>query len=853
MRDKAPLPLAEQLLKLQAKITAQKQEIESLRKSAKKKSLKLIPRPAGQSGRANGYELIKEMRLTHNKPQYHRLSRIVRSYTLRYLNGHKTILKQKVARVDKVIELLMEKYPYLARFDGGWPIRDLMKKVLQNSVNALKVDDKAEGLANEDAEVPVSDEEAEAEGGEIEGEEGEVDVVEADEEDDAEEVDEENSVSHFDSDHEMSDIEGEGAFEDALGSDDDSDDEIPVPKNVSKPAKKPSKPPSAPDSEKKKRKLKHQVMEDAGTNPPQKKARTDGVPAARPQSKPKSSPPTARQAAKPVLTPPRILTKCPKLDCADLLPKKPLSADLARLISQRNKIVNDSNPHHSTHALEKVDQKICETISLEHKRRKLATMGRNLGWPLSLDFPQLLTRIVALKDDLFELVTDPESLGQSISFLDFLNTIDGQINEFVEQGFNNFPLAITHSRAGYLGQHGVEVIGSTIIRLFAPHFPRLRKELSQTITALIHAAPEHFDFPSNPNQKFIPFPLEEFIEFVLIPHVSTCLIAEDMQVTFTEAVEIRAGSTNFGDVFHADPKDPHFLAIEEYNRLLTDEAYRAANPDVERKYTPPPSPAPPTPKKHKKKVKLPSSPPEEVELTLDDFPQVGCFRPIMFNFLTILERPKKSKAKSKAKQKSKSKSKAAENSTAPAKSAVPAKKLKAPPTKKKVEEPPQPAAQHGYGTRSSKGAVSHPSRAKNRNSERFSNKAAVRAVLKFDDPPSTLKSSQDITFFLLGAFSGSLDHTYDSYDLSKAWSRSKPPRTNGEVRRLMLIQYPLNLPRLLGLCPEEDVGGAVYSSSSKDGISSSFPLKGHWKGLDEYLDDVLITKDSLLLVGLVRR
>ncbi|KAJ7776210.1 hypothetical protein B0H16DRAFT_1449650 [Mycena metata] len=125
MRDKAPLPLAEQLLKLQAKITAQKQEIESLRKSAKKKSLKLIPRPAGQSGRANGYELIKEMRLTHNKPQYHRLSRIVRSYTLRYLNGHKTILKQKVARVDKVIELLMEKYPYLARFDGGWPIRDL--------------------------------------------------------------------------------------------------------------------------------------------------------------------------------------------------------------------------------------------------------------------------------------------------------------------------------------------------------------------------------------------------------------------------------------------------------------------------------------------------------------------------------------------------------------------------------------------------------------------------------------------------------------------------------------------------------------------------------------------------------
>lgn len=44
----------------------------------------------------------------------------------------------------------MEKYPFLSRFQGGWAVRDLMTKALQNSVSSFKKDEKAEALATEE-------------------------------------------------------------------------------------------------------------------------------------------------------------------------------------------------------------------------------------------------------------------------------------------------------------------------------------------------------------------------------------------------------------------------------------------------------------------------------------------------------------------------------------------------------------------------------------------------------------------------------------------------------------------------------------------------------------------------------
>ena len=50
----------------------------------------------------------------------------------------------------------MEKFEYFRRFHGGWPIRDLIKKVLQNSTSNLKKDEAAKALAEqEDADMEV--------------------------------------------------------------------------------------------------------------------------------------------------------------------------------------------------------------------------------------------------------------------------------------------------------------------------------------------------------------------------------------------------------------------------------------------------------------------------------------------------------------------------------------------------------------------------------------------------------------------------------------------------------------------------------------------------------------------------
>ncbi|KAJ7078152.1 hypothetical protein B0H15DRAFT_860750 [Mycena belliarum] len=96
---------------------------------------------------------LREVKLKNDPIRFHRLSRLVRSTTFRYLiiiNPQKTIRKQDKTRVDKVIQILMEKYPYFRRFQGGWPIRDLMKKVLQNSAHSFKEDEKAEESASQD-------------------------------------------------------------------------------------------------------------------------------------------------------------------------------------------------------------------------------------------------------------------------------------------------------------------------------------------------------------------------------------------------------------------------------------------------------------------------------------------------------------------------------------------------------------------------------------------------------------------------------------------------------------------------------------------------------------------------------
>ncbi|KAJ7690443.1 hypothetical protein B0H14DRAFT_3175815 [Mycena olivaceomarginata] len=93
------------------------------------------------------------MRLASDSERYQRLLRITRMYCNWYLPTNKTIANQDKIRIDKLIQLIMKDVPFFQRFQGGWPIRAMMKKYLQNSVNRLKRDLRVEREATaEDAD-----------------------------------------------------------------------------------------------------------------------------------------------------------------------------------------------------------------------------------------------------------------------------------------------------------------------------------------------------------------------------------------------------------------------------------------------------------------------------------------------------------------------------------------------------------------------------------------------------------------------------------------------------------------------------------------------------------------------------
>ncbi|KAJ7077175.1 hypothetical protein B0H15DRAFT_805345 [Mycena belliarum] len=111
------------------------------REAATKKPLRLIPKPKGQAGRPGsvGYNLQDEMTLANEGPRYFRLiaspipsQRIIKDQTHQYLDVTKTISRQDKTRLDKAINLIARAAPFFKKFEGLWPIRDILATYLRN-------------------------------------------------------------------------------------------------------------------------------------------------------------------------------------------------------------------------------------------------------------------------------------------------------------------------------------------------------------------------------------------------------------------------------------------------------------------------------------------------------------------------------------------------------------------------------------------------------------------------------------------------------------------------------------------------------------------------------------------------
>ncbi|KAJ7858551.1 hypothetical protein B0H13DRAFT_2356461 [Mycena leptocephala] len=543
--------LAEKVLRLEAELKVKDSHIAALR-TPSQKHRKLIPRPEGQSGRANGYNLQEAMGLKRHKDRFCRVSRISRSYMFKYLNPHKTIQKQDPTRVDKVIKLVMKKYTFFSRFQGGWPIRDLMKKMLQNSVNSLKADRRAEALAEEEdsnsEEQVVAAPKKKKAGGKSSKSQSDS------ESDDDEELDWINDEGDSDLDDEGSDDQvvvkksdvrkstgnmnsqsNRGTKRAVSPNHEDEDEPSKKKKKASRPSQliKTSSPADRTGIKvqitKRKQnsakgkwiivvgllvliRLQHKSSSNQEEERPKKRAKISDNNPSPPVRRPvKPDPPTRFQ----------IPQQCPKSSCDESVPATPLDA-----------IVQD----------------ICANISHENDILRLETLGRSKGWPFSLDFDLIVTRILSMSSELYDLCTDYETLDNSIAWFNFLESINGKIHEFSKYGPKKFTNAAQHARCGYFGPQGSAVIVSTICRIFTGVFSHIRRHLSEVIRDQITASPNSFDSEMRKSPPAEILPLD----------IST-------NGTFLHADNIRTASSEFGDMFNWDLDDEDFKLIEQTN------------------------------------------------------------------------------------------------------------------------------------------------------------------------------------------------------------------------------------------------------------------------------------------------
>ncbi|KAJ7938674.1 hypothetical protein B0H13DRAFT_2301302 [Mycena leptocephala] len=255
---------------------------------------------------------------------------------------------------------------------------------------------------------------------------------------------------------------------------------------------------------------------------------------------------------------------CPPYGCGESLAAGKISEQLKQRFQERTRLLSSSEDQRRE--VEMIEADICAQIAFEQKRIHLFKAGRKAGWPLSVDFMCMVTQILTIETELYDLATDGFSLKYCPAWREFSSATDHKLHTFAQDGCENFEYAILHGRAGYFGPQGKQVIVDTICRIFTPYFAETRRRLSNTISAIISADPHAFESETRTVRPAEVLPLELFIEFVLVPHVATRLIATDMCVSLSDAGNIRADSADFGDMFHWNIQHVAVTSIEDHNK-----------------------------------------------------------------------------------------------------------------------------------------------------------------------------------------------------------------------------------------------------------------------------------------------
>ncbi|KAJ7131575.1 hypothetical protein C8R43DRAFT_957070 [Mycena crocata] len=575
-----PLSLEEQIAHLQAEVRQHKKElskkdkeIEDARKQSQRPSQKLIPRPKGQGGRTkNGYSLKLEMGLADDRVRYQRLS-------------------------------IQKELKFFQRFQGGWPIRELIKQYLRNAKDKHRRDLKQERAAEADdsddwtqpsrsksrnskkaAEEDEEDEENVEEDVWVTEEYGGEDTHMTDAatggDDGEDETDifqgsstefrlEEASFSDLDEEpvlpaHRRKDTNklNEKQENCSLNSEDDTDNDTPkltwrrlanrsTATVIMSPLSTGSKRKSAPDND-----------NDTDLSPLAKKPKRGDPPLS--PLLPPTSPIKTKMTAKSQSTAPAKKTKsnsaslpsvCPAPYCKDGLPDGPTTTlillfhDKQHLLETKGK----NAPGSRTLTL-----KICAMIKEENLRRDCLDLAYAEGWPLKIDFSEIAERVRSLADDIIDVASDSNTLLKSPVWLGFLPKIGYKVHAFscAPAGVAFCQEAELAKRCGYFGPKGKDIITKIINSVLEKSVHE--DQIYQTVAPLIDT-PQRWDLPNDNEELISP---EKFVDYILAPHVAVSLISEDFEVSFHRAFDILKASCDFGDLFNDIPPPIRHADIE---------------------------------------------------------------------------------------------------------------------------------------------------------------------------------------------------------------------------------------------------------------------------------------------------
>lgn len=119
-------------------------------------STSLIPRPPGEKGK-NGWNLQEALGLKDNEALYSEMLRYVRHCISRSgLDWESTYSEQEPARLAACFKELKKEHPYLERFQGDWPGKEMVISALQNRRKVLNAKAKAKIASDEKAQAELN-------------------------------------------------------------------------------------------------------------------------------------------------------------------------------------------------------------------------------------------------------------------------------------------------------------------------------------------------------------------------------------------------------------------------------------------------------------------------------------------------------------------------------------------------------------------------------------------------------------------------------------------------------------------------------------------------------------------------